>query len=51
MPFYYDGLCADHLRTWEAAKEEGGGEPEPCVVFPTKQKQSTLNIPQMDGAQ
>ena len=17
MPFYYDGLCADHLRTWE----------------------------------
>ena len=55
MPFYYDGLCADHLRTWEAAKRRtkngGGGNRNPVLFFQQKQ-QSTLNIlniPQMDG--
>ena len=38
MPFYYDGLCADHLRTWEAAKEERGGNRNPVLFFQQKNR-------------
>ena len=40
MPFYYDGLCADHLRTWEAAKRRTGGNRNPVLFFQQSQKRA-----------
>ena len=42
MPFYYDGLCADHLRTHLSCVNQNGGVESPVGFF--QQKKETRHL-------